>query len=347
MTPRVLLVGLGSIGTRHARLLRTHFPELDLVALRSGSASPGNELGLPELHGWDEVDRQTFDVAVIANPTSLHIDTARLCAERGMHLFLEKPIDARLDGLDELIAICQSKQLTSYVAYPLRFHAVIGALRERLARRQVRHVRMVCASYLPDWRPGRAHLDVYSAHARMGGGVLLDMSHELDLAQYLFGPVRSLRGTLRRTGDVTVDAEDCADVLLSHDWGTTNISLTMISRSPRRVISIETADGYLAADIRAQTVTDLRDGNVETITLTAGADNMYVAQLRYFFGNLGRTEIDNNLLQASDLYRKMIALREEEGYGTSGHYLRSRRIAGSEGQEYPPDTRQAPDRLHD
>ena len=95
---RVLLIGLGSIGTRHARLIRRHFPH-EVFALRSFLGQERNDLGIPELASWKEVDEQGFDVAIIANPTFLHIDTATLCAERGLHLFLEKPVDCRLDGL--------------------------------------------------------------------------------------------------------------------------------------------------------------------------------------------------------------------------------------------------------
>lgn len=328
MPTRILLLGLGSIGTRQARLLREHFPDVEVTALRRTESS-GNALGLPELRSWDEVVPGAFDAAIVANPTSLHIDTAIECARRGMHLFLEKPIDCRLEGLDELVEM--TRGLTTYVAYPLRHHRVVQELRDRLAGREVRQVAMVSASFLPDWRPGRDHLHVHSARADMGGGVLLEMSHELDLAQHLFGPVLSMQGVLRRVADVTVDADDCADLLLSFAWGTANIQLNMISRFPRRTIVVETADGYLAADIRSQTLTDLRGDRLEELDLPSAPDDMYVAQLHYFLDNLGRTDLGNNLLQASDLYRQMIALREDAGYGTTDHHLRTGRFAGGQG----------------
>ena len=98
MTIRVLIVGLGSIGKRHARLIRQHFPH-EVVALRSFLGQEPNDLGIPEISSWEEAGRQRFDAAVIANPTNMHIDTALRCAEHGLHLFIEKPIDCRLAGL--------------------------------------------------------------------------------------------------------------------------------------------------------------------------------------------------------------------------------------------------------
>lgn len=347
MGTRILVIGLGSIGMRHARLLKAHFPDVEIVALRSGTAAAGNALGIPEIRTWEEVDAGSFTAAIIANPTNLHIDTALECARRGLHLFVEKPIDCRLAGLDDLLDLVDERGLRTYLAYPLRHHAVVRALKSRLQGQSPLSVGMVSASYLPDWRPGRNHLDTHSARAESGGGVLLEMSHELDLAEHLFGPVEAIAGVLRRVDAVTVDAEDCADVLLTHGWGTTNIHLDMVSRWPRRTIEVDTAEGHLVADIRSQTITEMRHGDVVETSIPAEADDMYVAQLQYFLAGLSGAAMENDLRGASSLYRKIIALREEEGYGAADHHLRPGRIAGGQGQEHPASARQTPDRVHD
>lgn len=348
MATRLLLVGLGSIGVRHARLLRSHFAgTVEVVALRSDPGRAGNELAIPEIFSWQEVDHGSFDAALISNPTCMHIETAVRCAQRDLHIFLEKPVDCTVDGLDELIRIVSQRHLTAYVAYPLRYHPVVHELRQRLIGRTVLHVSMVCASFLPQWRPGRDHTTIYSARSDLGGGVFLDMSHELDLADYLFGPVLGIQGRLDRVAEVTVDSDDCADVLLEHAWGTTNVHLNSFSQTPRRTIEIETADGYLRGDIRGQTVTDVIQGQSDETVLVADADQMYVEQLQHFLGNLGSTDLDNSLLRASGLYRKMIAFREEQGYGAANHHLRPRRVAGSQEEEHPAPRGQTAHRPHD
>ena len=194
MAVRILILGLGSIGRRHATLLRQHFShEVELVSMRTHMGQELNDLGIPEISGWDEISAQSLDVALIANPTNMHIDTAIRCAERGLHLFIEKPIDCRLDGLDHLLRIVAERRLTAYVAYPMRFHPVVRELKSRLVGRKILHANMVCASFLPGWRPNQDHLKGYSASWARGGGVFLDMSHEIDMAEYLFGPVTEHR----------------------------------------------------------------------------------------------------------------------------------------------------------
>jgi predicted dehydrogenase len=327
---RILIVGLGSIGKRHARLLRQHFPH-EVVALRSFLGQETNDLGIPEVSSWEEVDSQTFDVAVIANPTNMHIETALRCAERGLHLFIEKPIDCRLAGLEDLIRIVGERQLTAYVAYPLRFHPVVRGLKERLRERNVLHAGMVCASFLPDWRPSQDHRKVYSSSTEQGGGIFLDMSHELDLAEYLFGPVLEIQGKLSRMSELTVDSDDCADLLVTHESVMTNIHLNMFSREPRRFVEIDTSDGYMCADVRGQIISDFTRGAKEEERFSIDGDHIYLEQLRYFFDNIGRQDMDNTLLLASGLYKKMIEFREEQGYGSADYHLCPGRVAGSQG----------------
>ncbi len=324
---RVLIIGLGSIGKRHARLLQQHFP-YELVALRSLRSQGQNDLGIPEVYSWDEVDGQSFDVAVIANPTFMHLDTALRCARRGFHLFLEKPIDCTLSGLSDLLKTVQDRKLSAYVAYPLRFHAVVRRLKEQLAEHTVLHASLMCASFLPDWRPGRDYRTVHSHFRDQGGGVLLEMSHELDMAEYLFGPILEIKGVLNRVSDLTADADDCADLVVSHGSRTTNIHLNLFSRCPRRFVEIDTSDGYLRGDLRDPSITGIVGNRKIDERFVIDADSMYVEQLRYFFNNLGRTDMMNSLAQASNLYRTMIEFREEQGYGSVDNHLRPRGFAG-------------------
>lgn len=243
---RILLIGLGSIGKRHARLIQQHFSH-EVVALRTFRGQEPNDLGIPELHSWAEVENQPFDVAFVTNPTNQHIETAQRCAESGLHLFIEKPIDRSLDGLERLVATTRARRLSAYVAYPLRHHPLMNALKKRLENQAVLHASMVCASYLPQWRPQHDYRKSHSCFQAQGGGVLLEMSHELDMAEYLFGPVLNIEGRLSRTSNLTVDSDDCADLILRHDHGITNIHLNLFSQQRRRSVEVDTANGFLCA----------------------------------------------------------------------------------------------------
>ena len=212
---RIVIFGLGSIGKRQARILRENFSH-ELYAFRSGEKkSWNNDLGIKEIYAWDELKTLRPDVAFITNPTFLHAQTALACASLGMHLFIEKPLSNSLKGIAAIETICRKKKLTCYVAYGLRFHPVIKALRKLITGKKIQHVRVTCSSYLPSWRKGTSSRNSYSGIKDQGGGALLDLSHEFDYIRYLFGEFKIISGVYGKASHVTVDSEDFADVLIT------------------------------------------------------------------------------------------------------------------------------------
>lgn len=290
---RILFFGLGSIGLRHARLLQ-EMGGHEIHAFRSGNGR-GNPLKLPEIADWKEVDRLAPEAAFITNPTHLHIDTALPLAERGIVLFMEKPIGASTGRLDRLVALIEKKKLPTYVAYVLRFHPAVKRLKEDLAGRKVRKARLVSRSSLPSWRPGRDHRESYSARRDLGGGALLDVSHEFDLARYLFGEVTGISGRLERRSDVTIDAEDYVEATVRCPAGEVEIVIDIASTRPERTITVETDRGTLTADLMAE-----GDGDLP-----------FREQLRFFFENRSNPAMMNNVPEAASLFRRLIAFREE------------------------------------
>lgn len=288
---KILIFGLGSIGKRHARLLRDENHEV--FAFRSDRQKRGNDLNLPEIFSWEEVETIQPEAAFITNPTYLHLETALPCAERGMALFIEKPIDASTRHLDRLIHLVESTKIPTYVAYVLRFHPVVRGLKEELKGRKILKARFVSRSWLPDWRPGQNHLKSYSAHRDMGGGALLDLSHEFDLAEYLFGPVQEITGRLERRGQVTIDAEDFVEGTVRCPTVTAEIVIDIASKETERTVSVETDQGTFTRDLQ-----------------WTDRDLPYREQLHYFLDHRKDPGMMNNLHEASDLFKQLVAFRQ-------------------------------------
>lgn len=164
---KILFHGLGSIGTRHKRLIEQHFDHECLHFRRDG---------------WVDAD-----VAFICNPSFMHIETAIECARRGMHLFIEKPIDTKLDRLDELQAIVDEKGLTAYVAYPFRHHPNMVAAWS--ADGALHHVS--CRTNYDSWK---------KAWWEHSGGIHMELSHEFDTIDHLTGGIKEILAVERRDG---------------------------------------------------------------------------------------------------------------------------------------------------
>lgn len=308
---KIVFFGLGSIGQRHAKILLENYPHT-LYAFRSGINEEPNQLGIKELHSWEEVERLKPDVAFIANPTSLHIETAIKCANLGCRLFMEKPIGKDTDNLDKLINIIEKKNLVTYVAYNLRFHPMIKRIKEYLDGKKPLYARVVCTSFLPSWRPNTDYLKNYSANANMGGGVILDLSHEVDYINYLFCGIKKITGSFAKVSNVTVDAEDYADMLVVSGGVPVNIHIDFLSQLRQRYIQIDFGGLTVVGDLINAEIKEYEGDIVKnSIKLEYEKGQEYKEQLKFFFDNIDNPKMMNNLPEAADLFKKIIAFKNE------------------------------------
>jgi len=187
---KVLIVGYGSIAQKHVHALKKIIPDVKITALRSFPDSKTNT-AIKSIYSWEDIEKD-IDFVIISNPTSLHFSTIQEAIKLGVPLFIEKPPFGVLNGINELVEVISSKNIVTYTAFNLRFHPVISWLKKHLETRRIIEVQSYCGSYLPDWRPGTDYRINYSAKKSMGGGVHLDLIHELDYLHYLFGLPKSI-----------------------------------------------------------------------------------------------------------------------------------------------------------
>ena len=306
---KVIFFGLGSIGLRHAAILKKN-KNFKLYAYRTHKGQIKNNLGIAEVNRWKDIDRLSPQVAFITNPTHLHIGTAIECAQRGMHLFIEKPLGDRTEKLNQLLDIVSKKKITTYVAYVLRFHPVINEIRKYVMKNRFFHMRIQTTSFLHRWRPGTDTRRSYSAHRNMGGGVILDLSHEFDYVRYILGDIRNINGQSGRRSRLTVDAEDYADILIRTARGPVNVHLNFFSRMTRRMIQIDFKDKSIEGDLLNNTITEFKDGRPASMRkLKGGLKSCYETQLKYFFDNIDNPHNMNNIFEAAPLFKKIVAFR--------------------------------------
>lgn len=307
---KILFFGLGSIGTRHAKILQKKYKH-ELFAFRSSKDNKKNELGIQEIYSWEDVKKIKPDVAFIANPTSLHIDTVKKCTKLGCKLFIEKPVGKDLKGLKSLIKLAKKNNLVTYVGYNLRFHPVIKELKKYTIKQKPIHARVVCTSFLPNWRPGRNHLKSYSANSKMGGGVILDLSHELDYLSFLLGSVKKIAGNFSRISRVTKDAEDFADLIVKTEKAPASIHLSFMSQLRQRYVQLEFQEMTVIGDIANLEIKEFKNEKLnKSYKLDYYSGQEYEEQLKYFFKNLNNPSMMNNLVEATDLFKKIIAFKK-------------------------------------
>ena len=250
-TNRALIVGLGSIGRRHLINLRALVPSADITLLRRPTSRPDGcqTLANRVVYTIDHALRFSPQFAILSNPAPKHISVGMSLAKNGVHLCIEKPLSHSLDGVDDLITTCQKLNLTLVVAYHLRFcrslRAVVAAVREGRIGRPM-GLRAEVGQYLPEWRENVDYRNAVSARRELGGGVLLELSHELDYANWIIGAPVSVTAHIGRLSNLDVDVEDYAEINLRFANGAIgNIHLDMVQRPSTRSCKVYGTDGTI------------------------------------------------------------------------------------------------------
>jgi predicted dehydrogenase len=344
------VVGGGSMGRRHLRNLRELRPDAELAVLRrpapdrtdadvpggtgstgvdtsggtgadtSGSAGPGAAPRVfTDLHAaaaWAP------EVAVVANPAPWHVATATTLLDAGAAVLIEKPLSDGLAGIDELVAARDRSGRPVVVGYCLRFDPCLGALRDAVASGGIgtpHAVRCEVGSHLAGWRPGVALTDTVTARPDLGGGAVLELSHELDLAYLLGGPVARVQATVTSTGALGVPVDDLAEIVLSHRGGiVSSVHLDLLARPARRRTAVWGDDGIVEWDLLAGTVTRQPAGAVDPEVLhrrPPGFDRLYVDEMEHLLAcAAGEATPRCTLEEARDIVELCVLARDGGGH---------------------------------
>jgi len=257
---RIAILGCGSIGQRHIRNLRSlgfggifalrsrkgHFDELDPA------------FDVKEVQDWHEVIALEPDVAIISNPTSLHLETALRLVPHVRGLFIEKPLASSLHGVKELLEQIKAHKLISFVGYDLQYHPGVRAIQELLEGEKLgKPLIFQCqvGQWLPDWHPYEDYRKAYYARKDLGGGVALTIIHDVHLAVELLGSVDAVSCLLPRSDLLPLKVDVIADMMLQHTSGAVSqIHLDYIQRLPHRCGIISCERGWISYDLFLQKV---------------------------------------------------------------------------------------------
>ena len=227
---RILVVGVGSIGERHVRcFLATGRASVSIVDTNGRlRADVARRYG--DLTQYDSVEsamQSQFDGAVICTPAHLHIPLALQFAGAGVSLLIEKPLSTNLSGIGELMDVVHKRSVHVAVAYVLRNHPALAALRESLqSGRWGKPVQVVANSgqHFPTYRP--AYRQTYYADRATGGGAIQDaLTHVTNAAQWLVGPMTQVAADAAHRVLDGVTVEDTVHVLARHGDVLANYSL--------------------------------------------------------------------------------------------------------------------------
>lgn len=292
---KVLVVGLGSIAKKHIKVLRTLDSTVEIYALRSEN-SKTIEDGVINIYDPSAL-AQDFDFAIISNPTSTHYSTIESLIPYGFPLFIEKPALDSTVNADQLVKLLKDQSVKTYVACNLRFHPAIEFLKRVFDTKKPLEYTAYCGSYLPAWRPEQDYKKSYSANKALGGGVHLDLIHEIDYTIFLLGQPVNIQHYLSKKSNLEINTPDIAHYTLEYENSSAFITLNYYRRDAKRTIECVWEDDTWTVDLINNTILDSKNGIV--FKADYQVLDTYKTQMKYFLDCIqSDTEPMNNMEEA-------------------------------------------------
>lgn len=288
---RIVIAGLGSAGRRHLSNVRAVLPSCEIGVWHTSGKEGVAQSGVSVLRTMEDALSFRPHAAIVSCPSPLHVPIARTLAAAGVSLLVEKPLSDSLDGVDDLISECGRTGAVLMVGYNFRFSEPLRALRTLIQEGRLGRIvafRAEVGRYLPDWRPGTDYRCGVSARRSLGGGVVLELSHELDYARWLIGEVTGVSAFVARAGDLQIDVEDTAEILLEFERGAGgSVHLDMLQRASYRGCRVVGTDGTATWDASTNHARWYSsESGAWTDLQPPGAvdwNDMYKAELEHFF----------------------------------------------------------------
>ena len=285
-----VFVGSGAISFRHLRNWREVFPGAD-VSLVSRARPSCLERGVTYCSRLDEALETGPACVFISSPSPLHLDATERALRAGAHVFCEKPLSHQSEGVDRLLDLAESMQRVFFVGYNLRHHVCLGEMKRSVDAGEIGtqlSYFIEVGQFLPDWRPDLDYRSSVSAQASLGGGALLELSHEIDLALFLAGcPVEAVHAKCGRVSDLEINVEDYASIRLGFEGRlAAMIHVDFLQRPGHRRYRLLGSRGSLDWDssVDEVTFTDYHTGKSDLRCFPEAADrnHSYLLQMEAF-----------------------------------------------------------------
>ena len=285
MIKRILINGAGSAGARHFEIARDLFPNAQIAILTNRQTLDSNFGYTWHFTKVEEAIKFQPNIAILAGAPSSRTEIGLALANAGVHLLVEKPISVSTKSVENLIKICTEKNLTLAVGYNLRFYGSLIYFRDQLNLGVI-------------GKPLLVKCHSVSAQRKLGGGVLFELSHEIDYLAWIFGKIDWVRATIMQQSSLEIDVEDSAFLTLGIENKVNpnlvaNLSMDFIRHDIQRNCIVIGESGTLKWDGIIQQVSILKQGErswINLITTTHSSNASYLAEWKDFLECLDTRE---------------------------------------------------------
>ena len=223
---------------------------------------------------------------MITNPTHLHLEVADQCVKKNLPVYIEKPLGNSLVKALEFRDKIRTSGVACCVGYMMRFHPHIETMRNIIESRDLGKVVRYegrWGEFLPDWHPYEDYRKSYASNSDMGGGVVLTLSHEIDLLKYFLSEPVQLRSEIKSSRLIETNCEDIAKIEIDHANGEkSEILLDYETKPPIRYNRVELEKGVLHFNFYSNTLKIETENQKKKEFINLDRNELFVKSMKYF-----------------------------------------------------------------
>ena len=304
---KIAFIGLGSIARKHIAALKQLDKTVIIFAVRH-QETPSEKEGINNIT-FSALSTLDLDAIIITNPSVYHTQNILDLVHLKIPIMVEKPLCISKKQWKKLQQLNTQDLPIIYTACNLRFHPLIQYLKAYLNENTLAifEVNAYCGSYLPSWRPDTDYRSSYSAKEAMGGGVHLDLMHELDYLHFLFGKPKAVEKVHKKYSTLDLDSVDYAHYWLDFKDFSATITLNYFRRDSKRTLEIITDQGTIELDFISGTITLLAQKEILYEVELNAMEQSYLNQMNYFLSLINHKEKPmNTLIESLDIIQQVL-----------------------------------------
>ena len=284
MIKKILIVGFGSSGKRYNNIIKKHYPNILVKIFSQTNKNKKNFIKLAEIKKYKP------QLSIICNPSTKRINIINILSNLNSNMLIEKPLSSSIEDLNKIQQLIKNRKIVVKVGYNLRFLNSLKIFKKLVQINKIGkiyHVNIIAGQSLTRWRKNTNYQNTVSAKKKWGGGVLLELSHEIDYCLWIFGNFSKLFCLTSKISNLKVDVEDNSQILFfSKNKYTVNINLDFIRKDPIRKCHIIGSLGSLVWDGNRNNVLYLKKNEKKWEKINFKKNNIkdtYLTQLKEMF----------------------------------------------------------------
>lgn len=285
MSKIVGIIGKGSIGLRHSRLLKKL--GFEIIFIRR-SKSEKQEIS------FDDLKLYTFKFFIICNPTILHLNTLKKLIKFKLPILVEKPLFHKINN--SFLKKIQNHKHLIFTAYQMRFDPRLIKIKSLIKKKKNLYSNFIWHTYMPEWHKNENYLNSYASRKELGGGAILTLSHEIDMAIYLLGEVKEIK-YVKLKNNLKINVEDKLLLQLKHKNNSiSNLHLNFSTKCFERSINIFSNSEKYSWDFNKKYITINSPNKEKKIKFNFLNDEIYFFQIKNFLKTLKNKKYNKSII---------------------------------------------------